>query len=128
MFEYNNQTFEMTMPNIGLQKSFTEYITDEVAQKKEPNLSFLKVMPYLLGNRSKMEIKEIKEEEKRYQSISMDTFQFLNSAIAYMKFGIEKLRKVCEVCGKEIHTEMVFPNGASGIFIVSDPFEQYLDQ
>ena len=128
VFEYKNQTFEMTMPNIGLQKSFTEYITDEVTQKKEPNLSFLKVMPYLLGNRSKMSLKEIKEEEKKYQTISLDTFQFLNSAIAYMKFGIEKLRKECEVCGKEVYTEMVFPNGASGIFVVSDPFEQYLNE
>lgn len=128
IFDYKGQIFEMSMPNIGLQKSFTEYITEEVSQKKEPNLSFLKIMPFLLGKRNKMEIKEIKEELKNYQSLSIDVFQFLNSAISYMKFGIDQLRKVCDVCGEENYTDMVFPNGASGIFVVHDPFEQYLDQ
>lgn len=125
-FEYKGNIFHLTMPNIGLQKSFTSYITDEVAQKKEPNLSFLKIMPFLLGDRNKMDIKEIKEELNRFQSMSIDSLQFLNSAVGHMKFGIEKLMKVCDVCGKEVHTDMVFPNGASGLFIDDDPFASYL--
>ena len=126
VFEFKGQNFELTMPNIGLQRSFTEYITEEVGQKREPNLSFLKIMPFLLGDRNAMTSKEIKEELNKYQSMSMDTFQFLNSAITYMKFGIEKLRKVCVTCGKEVYTEMVFPNGASGIFVIHDAFDQYI--
>jgi len=126
--EYRGQEFSLTMPNIGLQKSFTEYITEEVGQKKDPNLSFLKIMPFLLGNRNNMDTKEIKEELKNFQSLSMDAFQFLNSAITHMKFGIESLRKVCSVCGKEIHTEMTFPNGASGIFVIHDAFERYFEE
>jgi hypothetical protein len=127
-FEYQGQTFDMTMPNIGLQKSFTEYITEEIAQKREPNLSFLKIMPFLLGGKNSITSKEIKEELKTYQSLSIDAFQFLNSAVTHMKFGIEKLRKICTVCSKEVYTEMVFPNGASGIFVVHDPFEQYINE
>ena len=126
VFDYKGNLFYLTMPNIGLQKSFTEYITSEVSQKKEPNLSFLKIMPFLLGDRNKMDIKEIKEELNRFQSMSIDSFQFLNSAVGYMKFGIEKLMKLCNVCGKEVHTEMVFPNGASGLFLDDDPFASYL--
>ena len=127
-FDYNGQIFNMSMPNIGIQKSFTQYITSEIAEKKDPNLSFLKIWPCLLGKRNNIDIKEIKEELKKFQSLSIDSFQFLNTAVSYMKFGIEFLRKKCNVCGKEVHTEMTFPNGASGIFVVSDPFERYIQK
>ena len=114
--------------NIGIQKSFTEYITEEVNQKKDPNLSFLKIMPFLLGERNNIDKKEIKELLKTFQDLSVDSFQFLNSAINHMKFGIEKLRKICSACGKEVHTDMTFPNGASGIFVIHDAFERYLEE
>ena len=68
------------------------------------------------------------EEMKRFQSLSMEAFQFLNSAISHMKFGIENLRKNCGTCGQEVHTEMAFPNGASGIFVVHDAFERYFEE
>lgn len=126
--EYKGEEFNLTMPNIGLQKSFTEYITEEVGQKKDPNLSFLKIMPFLLGNKNHMTTKEIKEELKNFQSLSMDAFQFLNSAISHMKFGVENLRKLCTGCGKEVRTEMAFPNGASGIFVIHDAFERYFEE
>lgn len=128
VFDYKGQEFSLTMPNIGIQKAFTEYITEEVNQKKDPNLSFLKIMPFLLGERNNIDKKEIKEQLKTFQNLSVDSFQFLNSAINHMKFGIEKLRKTCSVCGKEVHTEMTFPNGASGIFVIHDAFERYLEE
>jgi hypothetical protein len=128
VFEYKGNIFNLTMPNIGLQKSFTKYITDEVSQKREPNLSFLKIMPFLLGDRNSIEVKEIKDELNRFQELSLDAFQFLNSAVGYMKFGIEKLIKTCDSCGKEVHTDMVFPNGASGIFVNDDSFASFIEQ
>ena len=127
-FDYKGQEFNLSMPNIGLQKCFTQYITDEYGQKKDPNLSFLKIMPFLLGNRNHMDNKEIKEELKNFQAMTMDAFQFINSAISHMKFGIEDLKKGCDVCGEEVHTEMVFPNGASSIFVIHDAFERYFEE
>jgi hypothetical protein len=128
ILKYKEEEWYLTMPNIGLQKSFTEYITDEVKNKREPNLSFLKIMPFLLGNRSNMSIKEIKEELKRFQSMSIDTFQFLNAAVSHLKFGIEELKKSCSSCGREVRNEMVFPNGASGIFVDDSAFERYFQE
>lgn len=125
VFEYEGERFSITMPNIGLQKSFTRYITEEIEKGKNPDLSFLKIMPFLLGERNSISTEEIQQELKKFQSMSIDSFQFLNSAISYMKFGIEKLRKICSTCGEEVHTEMVFPNGASGIFVIHDAFDRY---
>jgi hypothetical protein len=44
-----------------------------------------------------------------------------------MTFGIEKLGKVCS-CGEEVTTEMQFPNGTSGIFVIHDAFEAYIKE
>ena len=66
VLNFKGEEWILTMPNIGLQKSFTEYITEEVQNKREPNLSFLKIMPFLLGNRSNITTKEIKEELKNF--------------------------------------------------------------
>ena len=42
-------------------------------------------------------------------------------------FGIKELKKTCS-CGEEIHTDMQFPNGASGIFVIHDAFEAYIKE
>ncbi|WP_404905125.1 hypothetical protein, partial [Propionibacterium freudenreichii] len=44
----NSKKYNLSPPTIGLQKSFTEYIIKENSDKKKPNLSFLKVIPFLL--------------------------------------------------------------------------------
>ena len=121
----NGKTFEMTPPNIGLQKAFTDYIIKESNDKKAPNLSFLKVIPFLLNGRSNITYEGIKSKLQEYQSIDDVSFQFLNAAVGKMTFGIKELKKVCS-CGVEVHTDMEFPNGASGIFVIHDAFEAYI--
>jgi hypothetical protein len=51
----------------------------------------------------------------------------LNSAVSKMTFGIKELKKNCE-CGEEVHTDMQFPTGASGIFVIHDAFEAYIKE
>jgi hypothetical protein len=43
-----------------------------------------------------------------------------------MTFGVKELVKSCSSCGVEVHTDMSFPNGASGIFVVHDAFETFI--
>jgi hypothetical protein len=45
-----------------------------------------------------------------------------------MSFGIKELLKNCHACGVEVRTEMSFPNGASGIFVVHDAFEAFIKE
>jgi hypothetical protein len=51
----------------------------------------------------------------------------LNAAVGKMTFGIKELKKTC-ACGEEVHTEMQFPNGASGIFVIHDAFEAFIKE
>jgi hypothetical protein len=118
----NNKVFKLTPPTIGIQKSFTDYIIEENNQKKRPNLSFLKIIPFMLEGRNSISSDGIKAKLQEYENIDDDSFQFLNSAVDKLTFGIKELSKTCS-CGQEVHTEMSFPNGASGIFVIRDAFE-----
>ena len=123
----NGGQFEITPPNIGLQKAFTDYIIKENNEKNTPNLAFLKIIPFMLNGRSSITLDGIKAKLKEFQEMDDISFQFLNAAIGKMTFGIEKLGKAC-TCGEEVTTEMQFPNGTSGIFVIHDAFEAYIKE
>ncbi len=121
----NGAEYEMTPPTIGVQKSFTDYIIDENNQKRKPNLSFLKIIPFLLGGRNSITNDGIKAKLLEYQQLDTKSFQFLNAAVDKMTFGIKELKKTC-TCGLEVHTDMAFPNGASSIFVIHNAFEELI--
>jgi hypothetical protein len=123
----NGKNFELTPPNIGLQKAFTDYIVKENNEKRTPNLSFLKIIPFMLPGRAAITYDGIKAKLKEFEEMDDISFQFLNAAVTKMTFGIKDLKKNCE-CGAEVRTDMQFPNGASGIFVVSDAFEAYIKE
>ena len=123
----NGREFELTPPNIGLQKSFTDYILKESNEKRTPNLSFLKIIPFMLAGRTSITYEGIKAKLKEFEEIDDISFQFLNAAVGKMTFGIKELKKKCS-CGEEVHTDMQFPNGASSIFVIHDAFEAYIKE
>ena len=122
----NNKDFEITPPNIGLQKAFAEYIIKENNEKRTPNLAFLKIIPFMLNGRNTITYEGIKAKLAEFESLDDISFQFLNAAVSKMTFGVKELSKICTSCGVEVHTEMSFPNGASGIFVIHDAFETYV--
>ncbi len=126
VFNCNGREFRLTMPNVGLQKSLIKFIVEEHKQERPPNVSFMKIMPFILGKRSSITEKEINNEIKNFESLTIEEFQFLNSAAEYIKFGIEELVKNCSACGSEVRTEFGFPDGAASVFVVSDSFERYI--
>ena len=123
----NGKSFELTPPNIGLQKAFTDYIVKENNEKRSPNLSFLKIIPFMLPGRASITYDGIKAKLKEFEEMDDISFQFLNAAVGKMTFGIKELKKTCE-CGQEVRTDMQFPNGASSIFIIHDAFEAYIQE
>jgi hypothetical protein len=123
----NGGSFELTPPNIGLQKAFTDYIIKENQEKRSPNLAFLKIIPFMLPSRTSITYDGIKSKVKEFEDLDDISFQFLNAAVNKMTFGIKELKKTCQ-CGEEVHTDMQFPNGASGIFVIHDAFEAYIKE
>ena len=124
----NGKEFVLSPPNIGLQKAFTDYIVKENNEKRPPNLSFLKIIPFMLEGRTSITYDVIKAKLKEFEEMDDISFQFLNAAVGKMTFGIKELTKKCQSCGEEVHAEMQFPNGASGIFVIHDAFETYIKE
>ena len=124
----NNKQFELTPPNIGIQKAFTEYIVKENNENKQPNLAFLKIIPFMLGGRNSITYDGIKAKLSEFEQMDDISFQFLNAAVGKMTFGIKELVQPCSACGVEVRAEMQFPNGASGIFVIHDAFEAFIKE
>ena len=123
----NGKFFELCPPNIGLQKAFTDYIVRENQEKRTPNLAFLKIIPFLMPGRSSITIDGVKSKVKEFEEMDDISLQFLNAAVGKMTIGISELKTNCE-CGEEVRTDMQFPNGASGIFVVPDAFDAYIKE
>jgi len=124
-FEINGGLFKLAPPTIGIQEVFYEDIKTKVGEKKTPNVSFLKIIPFLLHDRVAITTEGIKAKEDEFQIYDMDTFQILNHAVDNMVFGLKGLSMKCPECGQEVHTDMTFPNGASSLFVVSNPFDYF---
>jgi len=126
-FEFNvdNVSYKMAPPTIGIQEVFYDNIKTKVNEKKNPNVSFLKIIPFLLYDRVTITDDGIKAKEDEYKRLDMKTFQILNHAVDKMVFGLKGLKMNCPECDQEVHTDMTFPNGASSLFIVSNPFEYF---
>jgi virulence-associated protein VapD len=120
--------YTIAPPSIGISKSFTDYIVKENAEKKKPNMSFLKIIPFTLYDRTSISLEDIKKEIIKFQNMSLQAFQFLNSAVEKMNYGIKEITKKCAGCGMEVHTDMLFPDGPSALFVVHDAFDQYIKE
>ena len=82
----------------------------------------------MLGGRSSITYEGIKSKLVEFESMDDISFQFLNAAVGKMTFGIKEISKNCPACGVEQKTEMSFPYGASGIFVVHGSFEKFIKE
>ncbi len=82
----------------------------------------------MLGGRSSITQDGIKAKLHEFEKIDDISFQFLNAAVGKMTFGLKELKTNCTGCGLEVRSEMTFPNGASGIFVIYDAFEAYIKE
>lgn len=122
----NNEEFELAPPTIGIQKSFASYILRENNEGRPPELSFLKIIPFMLPGQTSISYEGIKSKLTEFQKMSEISFQFLNDVVSKMTFGIECISKQCVSCGMEVRSDMQFPNGASGIFVIHNAFEAFI--
>ena len=121
----DDEVYQLAPPCIGIQESFFNEIKKNVQSEKTPNVSFMKIVPYLLWDRNSITDEGIKKKEEEFKRMNMKTFQTLNKMVDLMKFGIKELVQPCPKCGSEVHTSMTFPDGASGIFLIPDPFTDF---
>jgi len=128
-FELNIEgtQFKLAPPSIGVQESFFTDIRKKVEenQRKNPNVSQMKLLQFLLWDKNYISPEGIKSKEDEIKKLDMTTFQILNSAVDKMEFGLKELSQKCTNCGGEVRSEVTFPNGASSIFVIPDYFDKF---
>ena len=125
VFTIDDVDYKLAPPTIGIQEIFFGDIKSKVQIEKNPNVAFLKLASFLLHDRTKITLDGIKAKEQEFKRMDMKTFQILNQAVNQIIFGIKEMKNNCPSCGLEVHTDMVFPAGASTIFVIPDAFDEY---
>ena len=116
---------ELAPPTLGLQKSFSDYMVEQVQAKKDLDQSFLKIIPYTLPGRTHISKEGIEKKILEFKEMSNAEFQFLNSSVEKMLFGIKGV-KMLDENGVEVHSGDIFPEGISRLFVLSDAFDDFL--
>lgn len=123
---YKGVSYKLGAPTIGIQEDFYEEIKRLTHNDKKPNVSFMKIVPFLLYDRNSITPEGIKAKMKEFTSLNdLTLFSGLNKLADNMKFGIKGLVMKCNECGAEVHTDFTFPIGASGIFEIPDILDQF---
>jgi len=128
VFKIDGVEYKLAPPTIGIQEIFFGDIKTKIQGEKNPNVAFLKLSSFLLHDRNKISEDGIKAKEQEFKLMDMKTFQILNQAVGQMLFGIKEMKNDCPSCGLEVHTDMIFPTGASNIFVIPDAFDDYFGQ
>jgi len=119
-------SWKMGPPSIGIQEDFYDEIKRDVQADKKPNVSFMKIMPFLLYDRSSITPEGMKAKLKEYVNMNdLKLFNGLNSVVNNMNLGIKGLTAICGECGEEVHAELTFPGGASTLFELPDILDSF---
>lgn len=114
-------SWKLSPPTIGIQEDFYEEIKRNVQIDKKPNIAFMKVMPFLLYDRSTITEEGIKAKQKDFKDMNdLVLSQGLDEVINNMTVGIKGLKMKCPECSVEVYTDMTFPSGASTLFKIPD--------
>lgn len=114
---HNNTSWRLGAPTIGIQEDFYDEIKRQVQDDKKPNISFMKIVPFLMYDRNSITQEGIKVKLKEFVEMDdLTLFSALNAIVNKITIGIKGLVMVCPSCGMEVHTEFTFPGGASTIF------------
>jgi hypothetical protein len=126
-FEIDGATYKLAPPTIGIQESFFTDIRKkvEIDQKRNPNVSQMKLLQFMLWDRNSITEEGIKKWEDEIKNLDMRTFQILNAAVDKMEFGLTEIKQECHSCGAEVRSEITFPDGPSSLFIISNPFDEF---
>lgn len=114
---YNERSWKLSPPTIGIQEDFYNEIKRIVQADKKPNVAFMKIVPFLMQNRTSISEEGLKAKLKEFVEMDdMVLFQGLNEIVNKMTVGIKGLKTKCSECGSEVYTELTFPGGASTLF------------
>lgn len=122
----NGVSWKVAPPTIGIQESFYDEIKRNVQSDLKPNVSFMKMTPFLLYDRSSITEEGISSKLEDFDKMNdLKLSQVINTLINNMTVGIKELKTECPECGSEVRTPLTFPNGASTLFDLPNILDEF---
>jgi hypothetical protein len=114
-------TIELAPPSVGAMMEVTKWIRNQQQEGRKIDQSFVKVLPYLIGDWRGVTGERIKQIEIECMQWSDIKYQTYNSLSEMARVGVkETLRTECAKCGTEVTTPVTFPGGIKSLFVISD--------
>jgi hypothetical protein len=113
--------FEIKPPTIGIMQQVSKYIRDVRKMGKTPDMTFIKILPYIAGTYKGLNAKKIKELEVQYISWDEVRFSLMLDLCEKARVGVDTLMYTnCKSCQEEVTAPITFPSGVKALFVISD--------
>jgi len=119
------------LPTLEKDANIKEWVIRKVRENNNAKIDqvFLRILPWMAPKISKDETiarRQIRELELKYRSWDADTFSFVDEVIKNIIVQpLQKITKVCPICGEEATSRIRFPNSVRDIFNVSNKHKKF---
>ena len=129
--EYDVDEAPITLytPTLGKDQAIINWATERYRATNKIDETFIKFLPWLISKPSRdaqMFDRQVQKVYKDYKAWSIDMFSFMDDVIKNITINpSEKLKVKCPHCGKEVVSNVRFPNGIKAIFNVTTKAKKF---
>ena len=129
--EYDVDEAPITLytPTLGKDQAIINWATERYRATNKIDETFIKFLPWLINKPSRdaqMFDRQVQKVYKDYKAWSIDMFSFMDDVVKNITINpSEKLKVKCPHCGKEVVSNVRFPNGIKAIFNVTTKAKKF---
>lgn len=129
--EYDVDEAPITLytPTLGKDQAIINWATERYRVTNKIDETFIKFLPWLINKPSRdvqMFDRQVQKIYKEYKAWSIDMFSFMDDVVKNITINpSEKLKVTCPHCGKEVVSNVRFPNGLKAIFNVTTKAKKF---
>lgn len=114
-------TINIEPPSIGIAAELTKYIQKRRNERKNIDMAFIKMMPYMVANWKELNEEKVLHLEAQFIGWDSKKYQLMNSLVEKIRVGVkDELVAPCVHCGEENAVQVTFPGGPKALFVISD--------
>ena len=128
-YDVDNEPITLYNPTLGKDQAIISWATERYRATQKIDETFIKFLPWLINKPSRdpaMFDRQVSKIYRDYKNWSIDMFSFMDDVIKNLSIlPSDKLKVTCPHCGKEVVSNVRFPNGIKAIFNVSTKAKKF---
>lgn len=128
-YDVDEEPITLYTPTLGKDQAIINWATEKYKATSKIDETFLKFLPWLINKPNRdpaMFDRQIQKVYKEYRNWSLDMQTFMDQVVRNITINpSEKLKVVCPHCGKEVVSNVRFPDGVKAIFNVATKAKKF---